>query len=742
MKPYSPVILIAVILPAIAGNMSIIRAQADTPAAPEVIANDLLQEHGSAADFVPTLINDVAVPDEFPVVLKEINDYAASEHFIAANSDRIPYLIMLKHDGTPYYYKVLETPALSFRGYGNQWISYWSGGKDSCHVLVDDSYRIRHRFHAAGPYPTLGTEFRMINDESAWVVATDSRRVDMSMVVAGGRTDARVSAHVVQQIDTAGNLLFEWNAWDHFEFSDAVNEDLAAAQIDFVQISGIDTDTDTNLLVLCRNLDQCLKIDRTTGKILWRFGGEISDFILINDTLGLSGPTDIQVVPGANNHYLFFDNGRFRTSSAARVVEFELDTVNMEATRIWEYTFAPGEVYAGAEGRCQRLSDGNTFISFNDSLFQQFLVVDPGGVVLDRSTSGRPAEFSDAGLYTWTGSAKAPYVVMDNHPYWMTLVFNHFGREDIAYYKVYGGTNSHKLEVLGTTENTWYNVTDLDQFTRYYFKITSVTTSGVESEFSNTVGFRTMFYGPGENMIRNGNFSESNLYWAIYANGTSHASGFVDEDQRFRFHITDGGTEFYHVQLIELHVPLVCGRRYRLEFDAWATRPRPIRVNLSRDVAPWTDYSKNELSDLTTQPQHFSYEFTMTEPTNIDARVAINVGSDTADVLIDNLYLSLIDEPLASNDITSRGPLPTVSVFGTSGNLNVVVSLPCSARVGFEIYTSSGALCYSSGPMICSQGEQHLTLPFDAVPGIYFLRTRVEQTENGYPDSCQPFIIR
>ena len=36
-------------------------------------------------------------------------------------------------------------------------------------------------------------------------------------------------------------------------------------------------------LVSCRNLDEITKIHRTTGEIIWRWGGSQNDFIFTND---------------------------------------------------------------------------------------------------------------------------------------------------------------------------------------------------------------------------------------------------------------------------------------------------------------------------------------------------------------------------------------------------------------------------------------------------------------------------
>ena len=60
---------------------------------------------------------------------------------------------------------------------------------------------------------------------------------------------------------------------------------------------------------------------------------------------------------------MFFDNGNFHTPPFSRAVEYELDEINLVATKVWEYRNNP-DYYTSAMGSVRRLSNGNTLINW------------------------------------------------------------------------------------------------------------------------------------------------------------------------------------------------------------------------------------------------------------------------------------------------------------------------------------------------------------------------------------------
>jgi len=129
----------------------------------------------------------------------------------------------------------------------------------------------------------------------------------------------------------------------------------------FSHSNAIWIDYDGNLLLSSFFLSEITKIDRKTGKIIWRLGGKSSDFTFINDRF--HGFTR-QHTPSRlkNGNILMCDNGVFHEPPTTRVVEYALDEKKKTATLVWEYV---ADVCNNGRGSCQRLENGNTFIGWS-----------------------------------------------------------------------------------------------------------------------------------------------------------------------------------------------------------------------------------------------------------------------------------------------------------------------------------------------------------------------------------------
>ncbi len=98
---------------------------------------------------------------------------------------------------------------------------------------------------------------------------------------------ARVVACLIEEVNN-GHVVFKWDGADHPEFygesvennnfSDSVNT------IDYMHMNSLCIDpNDNNIICSFRNLNEIIKINRTTGAIMWRLGGKHSDFPLTTD---------------------------------------------------------------------------------------------------------------------------------------------------------------------------------------------------------------------------------------------------------------------------------------------------------------------------------------------------------------------------------------------------------------------------------------------------------------------------
>ncbi|HIL66835.1 MAG TPA: hypothetical protein EYG43_02980, partial [Flavobacteriales bacterium] len=177
-----------------------------------------------------------------------------------------------------------------------------------------------------------------------------------------------VEGLIIQELDANHNLIFEWKSWDHFHVTDNIYmSPWTGANLNFIHANAIDIDFDGHFLVSCRGLDEITKIHRTTGEIIWRWGGSQNDFAFIND-YPFTHQHSIRSL--GDNRYLLYDNGNFSaqytgTINISRAVEYVLDTNLMEATKVWEFVH-PDSLYTPSIGGVQRLPNGNTIIDFGN----------------------------------------------------------------------------------------------------------------------------------------------------------------------------------------------------------------------------------------------------------------------------------------------------------------------------------------------------------------------------------------
>ncbi len=113
-------------------------------------------------------------------------------------------------------------------------------------------------------------------DGSAWLMCDETRTVDLTAF--GGAANAAVTGTVIQRVAAGGAVLFEWSAFDHFAFDDADSLTLLGANVNWTHGNALDLDTDGNLLVSFRSLNEITKIDVQTGAIIWRMGGRRNQF--------------------------------------------------------------------------------------------------------------------------------------------------------------------------------------------------------------------------------------------------------------------------------------------------------------------------------------------------------------------------------------------------------------------------------------------------------------------------------
>src|SRR5437764_841407 len=195
-------------------------------------------------------------------------------------------------------------------------------------------------------------------DGAYWFMCDETRTMDLSGL--GGVANAQVMGTVVQHVSSEGDLLFQWDPFDHFEITDLVPASRTGPSVNWMHGNSLDLDTDGNLIVSFRSLSEITKIDTRTGAVLWRMGGLKNQFVF-QDVGAPAFSFQHGVRLTAPAHLLLLDNLGDPTASRAEryVYDAELHTAQLVAS----YGPSPG-VTAQLGGSTQDLPGGRTLVSF------------------------------------------------------------------------------------------------------------------------------------------------------------------------------------------------------------------------------------------------------------------------------------------------------------------------------------------------------------------------------------------
>ncbi|RMF56556.1 MAG: T9SS C-terminal target domain-containing protein [Calditrichaeota bacterium] len=318
-------------------------------------------------------VRNDSLPPDFPLITVDtLNNPTPGYLFTALYRFAPPnfgptYLAIIDNYGTPIFYRKLERLGVDLKPQPNGLLTYFEGpfaippGGNRYFYALDQTYTIVDSFYTGNGYITDLHELLILPNDHALLMSYDPQIVRMDTIVPGGLPNAVVIGLIIQEIDANKNVVFQWRSWDHFQITDAdSNISLTDSVIDYVHGNAIEVDYDGNLLISSRHLNEITKIDRQTGDIIWRWGGENNQFMFINDNRRFSHQHHIRRLP--NGNYTLFDNGNFLNPEYSSALEYQLDQQNLIANLVWSYRDT--SVYAPFMGSVQRLSNANTVIGW------------------------------------------------------------------------------------------------------------------------------------------------------------------------------------------------------------------------------------------------------------------------------------------------------------------------------------------------------------------------------------------
>ncbi|MBN1783136.1 aryl-sulfate sulfotransferase [bacterium] len=640
----------------------------------------------------------VSVPSDFPHIDISVNDNPDPGFIFLNNWGDQPYNVIFNNSGAPIWYKRTPDRRRDFKVQlnGNLTMLVREGYPFGMgFIALNSNYEEVATYDAVNGYGTDEHELQVLEDGTYLLLGVRSVTVDMSQIVPGGKKEARVVESALQMFTPSGECILQFAALDNFNPADMIGFSPDDQPTDntfrFPHMNSIGIDDDGHIILSSKRISEVTKINRNTGEIIWRLGGANNEFQFINDPLnGFSSQHSVR--PLGNGHYTVFDNGCLHSPQVSRALEYELDTDRMTATLVWQFVEDP-PTYAYHMGNVQRLPNGNTLINWAVSDLPKLTEVRPDGSkafemnFVNHYTTYRVFKFP------WEGIAKKPYLLAESQLDNITLLINQFGDADVDYYRIYGGLNKNPTTLIDTSRLSLKRLTNLENRNTYYFRATSVDKEGNESAYSNEESILVNIVIPGNDMVLNGDFQQSEDHWIWEITGGASADYDTDSGS-LEFIIRQSGNQLEHIALAQSGFLLIQGRNYVIGFDAWAVSPRNIEVIVGKHDSPYTNYSKIGETYLTQKLKHFSYQFTMTDPTDSDSWLMIHAGGSEANVFIDNISLIMEDatdisestEPVLSDLFELKPAFP--NPFNSRTRLNYILSH--KADIELDIYNILG----------------------------------------------------
>ena len=264
----------------------------------------------------------------------------------------------------------------------------------------------------------------------------------------------RVADGGVQEIDLrTGRVLLDWRSTHHIAFSESYSKPPRRKEVpyDFFHVNSIDIDTDGNLLVSARNTHAVYKIERRTGRVVWRLGGKRSDFELCRN-VRFAWQHDAR--RHEDGTISIFDNGAApRLHRQSRVIFVRLDKHRMRARLVRYVVHRPARL-AINQGNAQLLPRRHVLVGWGHEPY----VTEYDGrgrIVLDLRFGGATDSYR-AFRFQWIGRPRTrPAVALRRGRVYVS--WN--GATEVASWQILAGARRDDLQPFRTVQKhgfeTW-----------------------------------------------------------------------------------------------------------------------------------------------------------------------------------------------------------------------------------------------------------------------------------------------
>jgi hypothetical protein len=332
---------------------------------------------------------------------------------------------------------------------GRRVLTWWEGRTnpkgwgDGSYVIADRSYHEIARVRAGHGLAGDLHEFRLTDRGTALITCYEPIPADVSAV--GGVKDGEIVDSIVQEVDVAtGRVRFQWRSSDHVPITESHAGPPSKRHrfaYDYFHANSVALDRDGDYLVSARNTWTVYKLDRHTGRIVWRLGGKRSDFRL-GRGVRFAWQHDAERQPDGT--LTLFDNESVpEIGDRSRAIRLELDERHDRATLIRAFTHPDG-VLADAEGNHQALPGGGSFVGWGlPGRISEFSAA--GRLLLDLRLPPK-VETYRAYRFRWRGTpARAPALAARRSGGRTEVMASWNGATDAAGWQVLAGDRANDL---------------------------------------------------------------------------------------------------------------------------------------------------------------------------------------------------------------------------------------------------------------------------------------------------------
>jgi hypothetical protein len=344
---------------------------------------------------------------------------------------------------------------------GRPVLTWWEG------ELVEPAGYGRGNYVIAGPDYEPITRVRGVNglqgDLHEFVITsrgtalfTAYREIGRDLSSVGGRVDGKLLDSLLQEVDIrTGRLIFQWSAADHVDLPESyvTPPPSPSEPFDFFHMNSIDVDADGNLLISARHTSAVYKLDRLTGKVIWRLGGKRSDFRIEKRARFWYQHHAVRHPDGLLT--LFDDGaGTRQVEASSRGLKLEVDERTMSVSLRKQYLPEP-PLLATSQGSMQLLPNGDVFIGWGSQPY--FSEFSRDGRLRFDARIASPSISYRAFRFPWTGTPTGPpSIAAERSVRDVTVYASWNGATEVARWDILTGASATDLHPIGSFRRTGF----------------------------------------------------------------------------------------------------------------------------------------------------------------------------------------------------------------------------------------------------------------------------------------------